>query len=199
MIGAFIFFDGCGKKPPDKMVTPAMALQKQASDIEKVYTAEIIRLSQENDSLKSEIAVRKQMLLIARSQVSATKNEVVRLIVKEKTVRDTVLKVVYCDSLQRQVDSLLTREATQDSLCERQIVCYAREVQSRDSALAVCQKSFSDLKSVVGNSFEQEKELTDQLNEANGKLRRRTVEGRLLSAVMLIISGIAASTFIIHR
>jgi hypothetical protein len=200
MIGAILFFDGCGNKPPTVSVSvPAVNLQKQASEIEKQYVLEITRLTRENDSLKGELALRKKMLLISRSEVSTAKTEVVRMIVKEKTIRDTVLKIVYCDSLQCKVDSLIAKEAVHDSLNDQQLVGFVRQAQTQDSALAVCQKSYSDLKSVAGGSFEQQKALTDQLNEANGKLQRRTTENRLMSAGLLILSGIAASTFVFHR
>jgi hypothetical protein len=198
VLGVYAFFDGCGERPPEK-ITPAVSLQKQAGDIEKEYVMKITKLTRENDSLKADINSRKKMLMLSRQLANTSKNEVIRLIVKEKTVRDTVLKVVYCDSLQTKVDSLIIQVATVDSLCEEQHLCYARQVQEKDSVIAAAQKSYLDLKSVTGSSFEEQKSLADELNAANSKLRRRAGMNRLLSGGLLILGGIVASNLVLHR
>jgi hypothetical protein len=198
IFGAAHFFRGCGDSPPP-LIAPTITLEKKAGDIEKEYSTRIAELTKENDSLKKEIEIRKKQLMLSRQSVNVSRQEVVRLIVKEKTVRDTILKIVYCDSLQRRVDSLLTEESAHDSLCGQQQESYARQVSVKDSALMITSRSYQDLKSVMDSSLIAQKTLADNLNAANGKLRRRGNMNRFLSGTLLVLGGIVASNFIIHH
>jgi len=194
----YTLLSSSGEKPPDGQIIPVKTLEKQVSDIESRYAAEIKSLSRQNDSLKRVIANSRKELMLQKQQLLSREAVVTRIIVKTKEVRDTILKIVYCDSLQTQVDSLISEVNCRDSLWEQQTQQLKKEVQNRDSTVALCQKSFQELKSATEDSFTQQKELQDRLGGAERKLKRRTIQSKVLAAGFMIVSGIAATTFL-HR
>ena len=193
-----LFFSSSSEKPPEGKIIPVKTLEKQVSDIESSYLAQIRVLSRQNDSLKRVIGVNRKELMLQKQKLLSTETVVTRIVVKTKEVRDTVLKIVYCDSLQTEVDSLISEVNCRDSLWEQHAEGLRKEIQNRDSAVAVSQKSFEDLKSATENSFAQQKELQDRLSGAEHKLKRRTIQSKILAAGFMIISGFAATTFL-HR
>jgi hypothetical protein len=193
-----LFFSSSGGKPPDGKIIPVKVLQAKVSDIENGYLTQIRALSRQNDSLKRIIGVNRKELMLQKQKLLNTETVVTRIVVKTKEVRDTVLKIVYCDSLQTQVDSLISEVNCRDSLWEQHTEGLRKEIQNRDSAVAISQKSFEDLKSATENSFSQQKELQDRLNGAERKLKRKTIQSKVLAAVFMIISGITAS-LLLHR
>jgi|GEM_PF-4709732 hypothetical protein len=194
----YTLLSSSGEKPPDGKIIPVKTLEKQVSDIESNYLNQIRTLSRQNDSLKRVIASSRKELMIQKQQILSREAVVTRIIVQTKEVRDTVLKIVYCDSLQTQVDSLISEVNCRDSLWEQQTEQLKKEVQNRDSTVALCQKSFLELKSATEDSFTQQKELQDRLGGVERKLKRRTIQSKVLAAGFMIVSGIAATTFL-HR
>jgi chromosome segregation ATPase len=199
LLGVMLFFDGCGRKPPERLViTPVVALEKKASDIEQKYSEQIRVLTHENDSLRHEIDIRRRDLIKTRQVLIALESKTKQIQIKIRTVRDTVMKVVYCDSLQTEVDSLVTEMNHRDSVCQEETAALNSLIKNKDSTITISQKSYSDLKSIMENSFDQQKALSDQLSEAGKQLKRKTLGSRILAAGVLILSGITAASFI-HR
>ena len=192
-----LFFTSSGEKPPDKIV-PVKTLEKQVSDIESRYSFQLRQLSKQNDSLKRVIGVSRKELMLQKQKLFLRETAVTRIVVETKQVRDTVLKIVYCDSLQGQVDSLITEVNSRDSLWELHTDGLRKEIRNRDSTLALCQRSFQDLKSATEDSFIQQKELQDRLGGAERKLKRRTIQSKLLATGVLILSGVMAAS-LLHR
>jgi hypothetical protein len=141
-----LFFSSSGGKPPDGKIIPVKVLQAKVSD---GYLTQIRALSRQNDSLKRIIGVNRKELMLQKQKLLNTETVVTRIVVKTKEVRDTVLKIVYCDSLQTQVDSLISEVNCRDSLWEQHTEGLRKEIQNRDSAVAISQKSFEDLKSAT--------------------------------------------------
>jgi hypothetical protein len=192
-----LFFTSSGEKPPDNIV-PVKTLEKQVSDIDSRYTEKIRQLTKQNDSLKRVIRATGKELMLQNQKLLQREGTVTRIVIETKQVRDTVLKIVYCDSLQGQVDSLITEVNQRDSLWELHTEDLRKEIQNRDSTVATCSKSFQELKSATEDSFTQQKELQDRLSGAERKLKRRTIQSKLLATGVLILSGVMAAS-LLHR
>jgi hypothetical protein len=193
-----LFYSSTHDKPPEKAIVPVKTLEKEVAGIENQYTVQIRSLKRENDSLKRVLGLNRRELMLQKQKLLSTEIIATRIIVQTKEVRDTVMKIVLCDSLQTQVDSLISEVNCRDSLWDLHADGLRKEIQNRDSTVIVCQKSFEDLKYATENSFAQQKELQDKLNGAERKLKRKTIQSKVLAAGFLIISGIATAT-LLHR
>jgi hypothetical protein len=193
-----LFYSTSHDKPPEKAIVPVKTLEKEVSGIENQYAAQLRVLTRENDSLRKVLGLNRRELMLQKQKLLNTEIVATRIIVQTKEVRDTVTKIVYCDSLQTQVDSLISEVNCRDSLWEFQSDELRKEIQNRDSTVTLCQKSFEDLKSATEDSFNQQKTLQDRLNGAEHKLKRRTIQSKVLAAGLLIFSGFAATT-LLHR
>lgn len=172
--------------------------EKQAEIIDTDYQQAMKKMFRENDSLMVAIKSTKESLFKSKQKVTVLQDKVLELAQKTKIELDTVEKMVLCDSLQNKVVNLIEQFSERDSLCDNTITDLTVLLGDKDTTIAVCNQSYLSMKNLLDNSVDQQRNLSDELNNTSKKLRRKTVQNRLLSAGLLVISGIT-TTLILQR
>lgn len=190
------------KPDPDISTKPVIAkvemknTQMQEQKINNDFQKGMKQLLRENDSLQFLVKTTKELLLQSRQKVFALQDKVTGLAQKEKIETDTIEKIVLCDSLQNEVESLIEQSNARDSLCDNTVTNLTEILGSKDTAIAICNQSYLGMKTLLDNSLAQEKDLTYELNSMNKKLKRKTVGNRILSAGLLVLTGITTTLFL---
>lgn len=168
-------------------------MKEQVGNIESKYQSEIHYWMQKNISLQNRIQQTDMALDQSRKKEKSLQGKIVSLITGSKTLTDTFSIVTNCDTLKEKVTQYMAEANVKDSLCDSEITDLKTIIQNQDSAMTVCQNSFSMLKQVTDNSLAFQEKLTDELNSANKKFNRERIKSKFLTAGVMILSG--ATTF----
>jgi hypothetical protein len=194
-ISTYLLFDsleGFRKEIKESKIT-IREMQEQVGNIENKYQSEIHYWIQKNISLQNRIQQTEVALEQSRQKEKSLQGKIVSLITESKTLTDTFSIVTNCDTLKEKVTLFMAEANIKDSLCTSEITDLKEVIQNQDSAMAVCQNSFSMLKQVTDNSLAFQEKLTDELNSINKKLKRERIKSKFLTAGVMILTG--ATTF----
>jgi chromosome segregation ATPase len=191
---SYYFFDN----PPVADIPTAQqqvkTVKQQEQNIDKSYTIAMQKLQKENDSLKKVIAYHKAALATADEKVTVLENKVSSVASKIQSEPDTIkIKISDCDSLSREATALIQEEASKDSLCQETISELTSQVVEKDTEVNECQQSFQSLKLTLDNSIQQQQLLQDELKALNKQVKRKTFQSKLLSAGVMVLTGITAA------
>ena len=191
---SYYFFDN----PPVADITVAQqqvkSVKQQEQSIDRSYTIAFQKLQKENDSLKKVIAFHKAALVTADEKVQVLQNKVSEVANKVQAEPDTVkIKITDCDSLSREATALIQQETEKDSLCQETINELTSQVVEKDTEVSDCQQSFQSIKMTLDNSIQQQQTLEDELKALNKQVRKKTFQSKLLSAGVMVLTGITAA------
>jgi ribosome-binding protein aMBF1 (putative translation factor) len=174
--------------------------QKQVQSIDQNYTENLNTLKKKNDSLLAVINTYKAAYMISNQKVLALENRVTDITTTVNKEPDTSKqKIKDCDTLGKIATILIVQEDKRDSLCENEVNELTTLVQNKDSAISVCTKSYLNMRQVADTSMKQQQFEIGQITKLNHKLKWKRAESKILSAGLLIISGVAATLYISPR
>ena len=189
--------------PQVNIVPMQQALQvneKKAQAISQNYTLEMAQLKKQNDSLLKVVQSHRAALMLSDQKVFQLEDKVSALASKAKKEPDTLKrKVSDLDSLGIEASVLVSQEAERDSLCEGEVSDLNALVGEKDSALADCQSTYISMKQVADSSLQQQQNALTEIKGLNKQLKRKAVQSRLLSAGLLILTGVAATLYLSHQ
>jgi DNA polymerase II small subunit/DNA polymerase delta subunit B len=174
--------------------------EKKAQAISQNYTLEMSQLKKQNDSLLKVVQSRRAALMLSDQKVFQLEDKVRELANKVQAEPDTTKeKVSDLDSLGIEASVLVSQEAERDSLCEGEVSDLNALVKEKDSALEDCQNSYISMRQVADSSLQQQQNAILQIKGLNKQLKKKAVQSRLLSAGILIITGVAATLYLSHQ
>lgn len=165
-------------------------MQGQVNSIENKYKNEIQYWMQKNNSLRQQIVKTETALGESKQNENSLRGKIHFLISEGKNLKDTSEIISNCDSLKEKVNQFISETNVRDSLCDNEISELKTVIQNKDSVFSVCEKSFSMLKQVADSSLAFQSKLTGELQLADKKIRRGNLKTKILSAGVMILSGV---------
>jgi DNA polymerase II small subunit/DNA polymerase delta subunit B len=173
--------------------------EKKAQAISQTYTSEMTQLKKQNDSLLKVVQTHRAALMLSDQKVFQLEDKVSQLADKVKKEPDTAKgKVSDLDTLGTEASVLVSQEVKRDSLCEGEVADLNALVKEKDSALSDCQNSYISMRQVADSYMQQQQNAILQIKGLNKQLKRKAVQSRLLSAGLLILTGVAATLYLSH-
>lgn len=196
-LSTYLLFDSMEgfKKEIKESKNVIKEMKAQVSLIESNYQSEVRYWINKNMVLQSRIKETDLALEKSRMKEKSMQGKILSLISESKTITDTSEFISNCDSIKERVTQFIAETNIKDSLCNSEITDLKEVIQNQDSAMTVCQNSFSMLKQVTDSSFAFQNKLADELSLANKKLKRERIKSKFLSAGIMILSG--ATTFLL--
>jgi len=196
-----IFFmnsmDGFKKEIKESKIA-VKEMKSEINSIQSKYFQEISFWVSKNSYLQKRIAETETALSQATQNSNSLQGKIHAHISMSRNLKDTVQIVSNCDSLKTQVTQFISETNLRDSLCDNEISDLKTVIQNKDSAMVVCEKSFSMLKTVADSSLAFQNNLTDELKRADKKIRRANLKTKFLSAGVMILSGIT-TVLLLHK
>jgi len=168
-------------------------MKGQVNSIENKYKTEIQYWVVKNNSLQHRIQRTEVALGESTQKANSLQGKIQVLILESKTMQDTIEIISNCDSLKTKVMQFISETNVRDSLCDSEITDLKVILLNKDSAMSVCQNSFSMLKTVADASITEQDALADKLKLADKKIRRGNLKTKFLSATVFILSGVTAT------
>jgi hypothetical protein len=170
--------------------------QQQVNLIDKNYNQSLTLLKQSADSLQEELNQTQWKLKIAKVKLNQSEIAVIHL-AKKDTAHETVKEqLTDCDSLKQQVLAFTDIMDSTRSIYECNLQQLQNTVAVRDSEIVVCNSSYLQMKNLMEENLQRERQLTDELQTAYKQQRKKALHNKLLAGGFLILSGIAATLFL---
>lgn len=174
--------------------------QSRLEAINKLYALDVKKLQLKNDSLMKVVKSDKVILTESDLKVSKLESKVSKLADTIRKEPDTVKsKIALSDSLSKDVAVLVVQERSRDSLCEEEVSTLSALVNTKDSALSDCRDSYVNLRQVADTALQQQQAMIVQIEGLNKELKRKTAQSRLLSAAILVLTGVSATLFLVQH
>ncbi len=161
----------------------------QVNSIESNYQSQLQYWIQKNNYLQKRIHETDVALNQSKQKEKSLQGKIQGLIAESNTLTDTSEIISNCDSIKERATQYITETNIRDSLCDREITDLKTLVQNKDSAMAVCDKSFSMLKQVTDSSLALQTKLSEELKLAERKIKRGKIKSKFLTAGIMILSG----------
>ncbi len=162
----------------------------QVNSIESNYKTQLQYWIQKNNYLQEQIQKTDFALSQSKQKEKSLQGSIQVLISESKDLKDTSQIVSNCDSIKERVSQFISETNTRDSLCDNEIADFKILVQNKDSAMTVCENSFSMLKQVTDSSLAFQNKLTEDLKRANKEIKRGNIKSKFLTAGVMILSGV---------
>lgn len=189
-------FKGCDKESKLVSETPDTLFlnqwrkeKKEKADMILSYESRIAFMRSSSDSLREEVAQKKQSIVGLRFKVNYFEERLRNTISASDTSFQTV-------SL---LDSLSISQNQSDSACDETIHSLEKLVCNRDSVIAFHQVIESNLKDLQQRDKVDTEYLTERLNDALKMNRRKTIQNKVLAGGLLLLSGISTSLLVTQQ
>lgn len=173
--------------------TATKEMQSQLNFIESNYKTQIQYWIQKNNVLEQQIQRTDFALTESKQKTKSLQGKIQVLISESKTFTDTSAIVSNCDSIKESVSQYIAETSVKDSLCDKEISELKTVIQNKDSAMTVCDRSFSMLRQLTDSSFAFQNKLSDELKLADRKIRRGNIKSKFLTAGLMILSGVTTT------
>jgi hypothetical protein len=198
MLCTAVLFDKCSTG--SKTVTPdkeqIIKTEKQVQDADKNYRHANALIKSHSDSLQRELSQTKQKLQFVKTKLHQAEIRIVMLAKKDTTGKSMATQLNDCDSLKDEsvlfaslVDS--TRILYENNICQLEDL-----VATKDSQIILCASSYSQLKNLIDENLQRERNLTADLQTAYKQQRKKIIQSKLLAGGFLIMSGFTTTLFI---
>ena len=192
-----VLFDKCSSanklKADKEQITKT---EKQVQVVDKTYQNENALIKAHSDSLQKELSQTKKKLQIVKARLHQAEVKIVMLAKKDTTGRSMAMQLNDCDSLKDEavlftslVDS--TRILYENNICQLEDL-----VATKDSQIVICASSYTQLKNLLAENLQRERNLTAYLERAYKQQRRKIFQSKLLAGGFLILSGFTTTLFI---
>jgi hypothetical protein len=161
----------------------------QVNSIGSNYQSQLQYWIHKNNYLQEQIQKTDYALNQSKQKEKSLQGKIQILISESSTLTDTSEIFSNCDSIKERVTQYITETNIRDSLCDREITDLKTLIQNKDSAMTVCDKSFSMLRQVTDSSLALQTKLSEELKLADRKIKRGKLKSKFLTAGIMIISG----------
>lgn len=165
----------------------------QVHSIESNYQSQLQYWIQKNNYLQVQIQKTDFALSQSKQKEKSLQGKIQVLISESNTLTDTSEIVSNCDSIKQNVNQFIAETNIRDSLCDKEITDLKTLVQNKDSAMVMCDKSFSMLRQVTDSSLAFQSKLSDELKLADRKIKRGNIKSKFLTAGLMILTGITTT------
>ena len=199
-IGGTMFFSSHSATTP----TVASAIQSTADQkntsvlVEAHFQNKVDSLMQSNSTLNRKVSSSKTELQKVKQDNKVLLELVDTLLVHAATATDTATKLAQCDSLSATVADFIVSTNTKDSLYEDITATLQAQVNNKDTVISTQREQYNCLKLSFDKSLAQQDLLSGQNLLLGKQIKTHKIKNKLLSAGVVILSGIAAYQFLHH-
>ncbi|WP_121355753.1 hypothetical protein [Flavisolibacter nicotianae] len=189
----------CNNPLPVSVPAPK-ELKKEVTQFETGYAKSFDTLKKESNKLHTELAATKFELQKTKRKSQVLQSQVYSLLDSrfDKQQADTISTKTSCDSLAATVSELLQSNAQKDTLYEGVTANLEQQVANKDTTISLKDAQYTGLKTAFEKSIQGQQLLVDQNKQLSKQYKRQKVKCKLLSAVLIALSGAAATYFIYH-
>ena len=180
-----------------KNIKPTV-LEKQVATTTEKYQLQIDSLNTKSNLLDKKLTDTKQILVAVKKKNLVLQTQVYDLIDQQQNSSDTLQNNNDCEMLQTKVVALLQLNNEKDSLYETVTNTLESKVKNKDSALLVTDLKCQSLQSAFNEGIIQQNNLFEQNKTYQKQFKRQKLKSKLLSAVVLVFSGVVANNLIQH-
>ena len=182
----FIAVKSCNDKPHQVNIAEIKKDIKfknnQIDSSHKKYQQQIKQYEFKTDSLSKQ-----------NKDLSFRLNNARKLLKQQQT---KVVSIIPCDTLKQEVLVLNGLTNNVDSLCTESINSLNQSIAIRDTQLTFCNRNYQSLFDLQKENRIREQQLTDELKVAYKQNKRKRFESKMLSAGLMIMTGITTTLFI---
>ena len=163
--------------------------------MEKQYQQKEDSLNHCNDRLNIQLKQTETALGKVRKRNNQLQQQVYALIDRQgiyKEEKDTAGYYSNCDSLAKLTSQLIFYTGEQDSLSQISIQALGEQVQNKDAAIVLKLSQYQSLKTALTQSLSQQQGLEKETKQLRKKIRRHRFWGKVKTAGLLVLSGLAA-------
>lgn len=186
IVVCFIAVKSCSDKPHQVNIAEIKKqLQfenKQIEDSHKKYQQQLKQYELKTDSLSN------------KNKDLSFKLNNARLLLKQQQTK--VVSDIPCDTLKQEVLVLNGMVNNTDSLCIESINSLNQSIAIRDTQIVFCNRNYQSLFDLQKENRIREQQLTDELKVAYKQNKRKRFESKMLSAGLMIMTGITTTLFI---
>jgi hypothetical protein len=186
IVVCFIAVKSCSDKPHQVNIAEIKKHMEfennQIDDSHKKYQQELKQYAFKTDSLTKK-----------NKDLSFRLNNA-RILLKQQQTK--VVSNIPCDTLKQEVLVLNGLINNADSLCIENISSLNQSIAIRDTQLIFCNRNYQSLFDLQKENRIREQQLTDELKIAYKQNKRKRFESKMLSAGLMIMTGITTTLFI---
>lgn len=186
IVVCFIAVKSCNDKPHQVNIAEIKKDIKfdnnQIDNAHKKYQQQIKQYELKTDSLSKQ-----------NKDLSFRLNTARKLLKQQQT---KVVSIIPCDTLKQEVLVLNGLTNDVDSLCTESINSLNQSIAIRDTQLTFCNRNYQSLFDLQKENRIREQQLTDELKVAYKQNKRKRFESKMLSAGLMIMTGITTTLFI---
>ncbi len=157
------------------------------------YESKIKHLQKHSDSLERQMKLQHRQMLVYRQQVFIQKLKVQQRISRQSERRDTLQKLMDCDSLSEEVQVYIALSESRDSLCQVQVQNLSAQLSAKDTVQMACEEYSAQLNLQLEICTGAQQQLEKNVSVLNKKLNHKKRLNKLLTAGALILSGVVLS------
>jgi len=186
IVVCFIAVKSCNDKPHQANIAEIKKDIKfennQIDNAHKKYQQQIKQYELKTDSLSKQ-----------NKDLSFRLNTARKLLKQQQT---KIVSIIPCDTLKQEVLVLNGLTNNADSLCTESINSLNQSIAIRDTQLTFCNRNYQSLFDLQKENRIREQQLTDELKVAYKQNKRKRFESKMLSAGLMIMTGITTTLFI---
>ena len=186
IVVCFIAVKSCNDKPHQVNIAEIKKDIKfennQIDNAHKKYQQQIKQYELKTDSLSKQ-----------NKDLSFRLNTARKLLKQQQT---KVVSIIPSDTLKQEVLVLNGLTNNVDSLCTESINILNQSIAIRDTQLTFCNRNYQSLFDLQKENRIREQQLTDELKVAYKQNKRKRFESKMLSAGLMIMTGITTTLFI---
>lgn len=185
-------------KPATPQIVQSPAdIKNESLQMETYFHTQVDSLAATNASLAVKASDAKSELQKAKRNNKILLELVDTLIAHSHTM-DTAAKLANCDSMAVTMQDMIASSNERDSLYECLAHTLESQLDNRDSAISVQRNEYTCLKLSFDKTLLQQDMLLSQNLHLDKQVKRMKVKNKLLSAGMVIASGIAVYSLLNH-
>ncbi len=183
--------------PTVKIIKPSV-LQKTTTKVEWYFEQKIDSLNTNNKLLNKKLGGSRAALEAAKNKNLVLQTQLYDLIDNKNESLDTSIEYKHDDVFEDKIIELINENNYKDSLYENIDSTVTAQLRNKDSTIVLMGDKYDSLKISLDESMLQQQSLYDQNKQFKKQFRRQKIKTKLLSAGILILSGIAANYLIQH-
>jgi hypothetical protein len=193
-------FIGCNHHPvPAALVTvkPPEIIRRELTNATTPLQARVDSLNTHNLALTGQLKRAEQALAIAKGQTNNLQQEIYTLLNRrpmDSPVTDTIGALRDCDSLQRNVRTLLAADAKKDSLHEAVATDLRLQVSNKDSVIQAEQSISRLFRTTLDTALLLQQVLQSQVNFYQKQYLRQKNRSKIAGVGLCIAAGILMHT-----
>lgn len=199
IFGTNIFSSHSTKQPVIAAAIQSPADIKATSvAVEAHFQSKVDSLVQDNNQLQQNVGSAKSQLKKAKQDNKVLLELVDTLIAHAGNETDTAVKLADCDSINATMQGLIVASNIKDSIYDTLTATLQAQVNNKDSVISTQTEQYNCLKLSFDKSLAQQDLLTSQSQLYEKQLRGFKVKNKLLSAGILVLTGIATYSLLHH-